>query len=211
MPEGDVHVDAPQDASPEEVIDAMKRRARWIWQQLEEQRERRRHVLPREYVSGESHFYLGKRYLLKVIKNSNDAGSVRLWRGRLEVTVRLHDVHAVRQLLDDWYRHRAEEVFARCIADIAQRATWLKSTPDFRLRSMRTRWGSCSPKGVLLLNPQLIKAPRACIDYVISHELCHLKEHNHSAAYYRLLVTLMPDWEERKRELDGMAELLLNR
>lgn len=75
---------------------------------------------------------------------------------------------------------------------------------------MQKQWGSCSPAGRLLLNPQLIKAPRECIDYVISHELCHLKEHNHSPRYYRLLSQLMPGWKTVKARLDGMAEVLLN-
>jgi len=75
---------------------------------------------------------------------------------------------------------------------------------------MKTQWGSCSPTGAILLNPHLVKAPRECIDYVISHELCHLKEHNHSPRYYRLLSKIMPRWEVVKARLDGMAELLLN-
>ena len=62
-----------------------------------------------------------------------------------------------------------------------------------------------------MLNPQLVKGSTACVDYVFLHELCHTKEHNHCAKYYWLLSALMPDWEHRKAELDGMAELLLNR
>ena len=75
---------------------------------------------------------------------------------------------------------------------------------------MQKQWGSCSPAGVILLNPHLVKAPRDCIDYVISHELCHLREHNHSPRYYRLLAKIIPSWEAMKARLDGMAELLLN-
>jgi hypothetical protein len=75
---------------------------------------------------------------------------------------------------------------------------------------MQKQWGSCSPQGHILLNPHLVKAPRECIDYVIIHELCHLKEHNHSPEFYRLLCLQMPDWKQVKAKLDGMAELLLN-
>lgn len=76
---------------------------------------------------------------------------------------------------------------------------------------MRTQWGSCSPKGEVLLNPYLVKAPKVCIEYVVAHELCHLKEHNHSERFYRQLGRVLPDWTMRKAELDNMAELLLNR
>lgn len=211
LPEGTVQVDAPEDVALEDIVRAVGKRARWIWQQLEAWRERMQFVLPREYVSGESHLYLGKRYVLKVIVSKDADPAVKLLGGRLEVMTGSRAPEVVRSLLDVWYRQRAGEVFERRIAELSSRISWLKTTPAFRLRNMRTQWGSCSPKGVLLLNPNLVKAPRSCVDYVVSHELCHLKEHNHSAGYYRLLGKLMPDWEGRKRELDEMAEILLNR
>jgi|SRR5450830_49563 len=211
LPDGSVVVDAPDSSEPQEVVAAVHHRARWIWQQLKAHQERMRHVLPREYVSGESCFYLGKRYTLKVKVSADAAGEVKLLRGKLEVTTGRRDPDAVRRLLDAWYRKRAEEVFARRLPEVADGLRWLKDIPSFRLLNMRTQWGSCSPGGTLCLNPQLVKAPRSCIDYVIGHELCHLKVHNHSLAYYRLLAALMPDWELRKQELDGMAETLLNR
>jgi predicted metal-dependent hydrolase len=168
-------------------------------------------VLPRDYVSGETHFYLGKRYLLKVIVDKSGAQRVKLLRGRLEVTARSRERDEICALLGNWYRQRAEQVFARRIAECGSNLRWLRTLPSFRLMTMRARWGSCSPAGELLLNPQLVKAPRHCIDYVIYHELCHLKEHNHGPGYYRLLAELLPDWAQRKAELDNMAEMLLNR
>ena len=75
------------------------------------------------------------------------------------------------------------------------------------LVQMAKRWGSCSRAGRILLNPELVTAPKDCIDYVIVHELCHLKEHNHSPAYYRLLDRVMPSWQERKRRLDQTVEV----
>lgn len=211
LPDGSVQVDAPEGATTSEVLVAVRRRARWIWQRLSEHRARIKHVLPRAYVSGESHFYLGKRYCLKVNFNMSEPQGVKLLRGRLEITTQSKDRDDIRKLLDSWYRHRAEEVFARRVSECAPHARWLKSLPVFRLRNMRTQWGSCSPKGELLLNPQLVKAPRHCIDYVIFHELCHLKEHNHSPHYYRILSGLLPDWERHKTELDNLAETLLSR
>lgn len=210
-PDGKVKVDAPASAAPSEVVKAVHQRARWIWQQLQAQHERRRHVLPREYVSGESHFYLGRRHVLKLLVEQDAAPSVRLLRGRFEVTVDSPSPEVVRDLLDAWYRERARDVFARSLAEQSPRLPWLREVPSIRLQTMRTRWGSCSPGGELRLNPQLVKAPRACVDYVMCHELCHLKEHHHGPAFYRLLQSVLPDWQERKRELDDLAELLLNR
>lgn len=209
-PDGMVSVDAPEGTAADEVVTAVRRRVRWVWLRLRACRERARHVLPREYVSGESHFYLGRRHLLKVIADTEQAG-VKLLRGKLEVRVRERKAAKVRALLDTWYRQRAQEVFVRRIAGCAARAAWVRKVPAFRLLTMRTQWGSCSPHGELLLNPQLVKAPGPCIDYVIFHELCHLKEHNHSERFYALLHRLMPDWEKWKAELDERAEHLLIR
>ena len=210
LPNGTVQVDAPVDTDLNEVVAAVRRRARWIWLRLHDHSERTKHVLPREYVSGESHFYLGKRYVLKVIYHPTAPQSVKLLRGQLEIRTLSRDVDKVRALLDAWYRQRAEDVFTRRLADCAAQVQWLKADPGFRLLMMKTQWGSCSPKGGLLLNPLLVKAPGHCVDYVIFHELCHLKEHNHSSRFYELLGGLLPDWEERKAELDGLADQLLN-
>jgi predicted metal-dependent hydrolase len=184
------------------------KRAGWIKHHVDEFRRQREQALPRGYVSGESLFYLGRRYQLKVRDVSTPG--VKLLRGQICVETRSRTAEDVKKLLVAWYRNRASEVFARRFGDVADQANWLRKPPAWRLVRMKTQWGSCSPNGTILLNPHLIKAPRQCIDYLISHELCHLKEHNHSPRYYRLLSKLMPRREGVKARLDGMAELLLN-
>lgn len=210
LPNGCVQVDAPEGTAIAEVLVAVRKRARWIWLRVQEYSARNRHVLPREYVSGESHFYLGKRYSLKVIVDKNAKSEVKLLGGRLEVRTLTKDKASIKKHLDKWYRSRAEEVFLRRLRECASNTSWLRHLPTMRLRKMRTQWGSCSPSGELLLNPQLVKAPRSCIDYVIFHEICHLKESNHSPAYYKLLGKYLPDYARRKQELDDLADALLN-
>ncbi len=101
-------------------------------------------------------------------------------------------------------------MFAARLDRIASELRWVRQLPPLRLRAMRVQWGSCSPGGRLTLNPHLVRAPRECIDYVLLHELCHLKEHNHSARFYRLLDAHMPSWRAVKARLDGLAEVVLN-
>jgi hypothetical protein len=149
--------------------------------------------------------------MLKVQPGRGNQRGVRLWRGRLEITTAKRDALTVRSMLEAWYRERAKEVFGRVIADMSLRVGLRPPPPPFRLLSMRTQWGSCSPKGEVLLNTHLVKAPKSCIEYVVAHELSHLKEHNHSERFYRQLDHALPDWVERKAELDNLAELLLNR
>ena len=79
-----------------------------------------------------------------------------------------------------------------------------------RLRKMKRTWGSCTARGMITLNPHLIRAPRLCIDYVIAHELCHLQEMNHSKAFYALQESLYPAWREAKAQLRARSHIYLH-
>lgn len=209
-PNGSVQVDAPSGVANAAVKEAVQKRARWVITQLEQLREQQREVLPRRYVSGESHFYQGRRYPLKIVQTQGKP-RVALWRGQLGIFTPDRSPRMVKTLLWQWYRTHARDTFERRIGVLAQQVSWLPGQrPPLTLRTMKKRWGSCSPRGQIVLNPHLVKAPRDCIDYVIVHELCHLKEHNHSPQFYQSLSRLMPDWKAVKARLDGMAELLLN-
>lgn len=208
-PDCRVVVSAPEDATSETVLYAVKQRGRWIYEQLREFRQQLEHVTLRKYISGESHYYLGKQYLLKVHVEPNQVQGVKLLRGKLEVSVRASDATRVKSLLIDWYKIRAREVFARRLDVLLEQALWVQERPPIRILTMQTQWGSCSPNGRITLNPHLVKAPRDCIDYVILHELCHIAEHNHSERFYRLLSQVMPNWEKTKERLDGLASRIL--
>lgn len=209
-PDGRVLVDGPENTSDQQIKTAVARRARWIHGHLAAIRLRRAHVLPREYVSGESLLYLGRRYLLKVVTKGESPAAVRLQGGYIEVAVPARNPKAIREALDHWYRGRARLVFGERLEAMALSLHWIRTTPAMRLQIMKVQWGSCSPAGRLTLNPHLVKAPRECIDYVLLHELCHLKEHNHSQKFYRLLEQYLPRWRRRKERLDELADLVLN-
>ena len=154
--------------------------------------------------------YLGRRYRLKVIPaNAADAG-VKLCGSRLEVRSTEPAPALIREAMEAWYRARARAVFAQSTDDMLTTLRWKPAPPPMRLQAMKTQWGSCSPAGRLTVNPWLVKAPRDCIDYVILHELCHLKEHNHSRRFFKLLDRHMPSWRQRKARLDELAEVILN-
>lgn len=205
-PDAHVLVDAPDTASLADVLAAVKKRARWISQHVCTARARRAHVLPRDYVSGESLHYLGRRYRLKVIVNAEAAIEARMRGAFITVTAPEHAPSTVKSALDAWYRQRARELFADRLAAVAAPLRWVKQLPQTRLQFMTVQWGSCSPGGRITLNPLLVKAPRECIDYVLLHELCHLLHHNHSPKFYKTLDRHMPHWRVIKEKLDGMAE-----
>lgn len=206
-------ITAPIDAECAEIHEAVMKRAKWIVDALQEFHTQQEYVQSKHYVSGEMQFYLGRRYVLKVVEDSEHASSVKMTRGKLLVTLTMFNENKadlVKALVKKWYAVRAQQVFHQRLSELLPQATWVKGIPSFRIMSMQKQWGSCSAKGNLMLNPHLIKTPKECIDYVILHELCHIAEHNHSERFWRLLTQVMPNWKEVKSKLDGMAELYLN-
>ncbi len=212
-PDCRIAVTAPEAAEKAAIHDAVIQRAPWIWKALTEFRSHWEFVQTKHYVSGEMLFYLGHRYVLKVVEDNDAASNVKMLRGKLLVTLNHFDEHKqekVKALVWSWYRQRAERVFRERLIALLPQTSWVEGVPPFRVLSMQKQWGSCSAKGTLMLNPHLIKAPKEYIDYVILHELCHIAEHNHSERFWRLLTSVMPNWKEVKKKLDGMAELYLN-
>lgn len=208
-PNGMVEVETPENATLSQAKQALLQRAGWVARHLGDIEDRQAAKREREYVSGETIFYLGRRHVLKVIPAS-DQQYVKMVRGQLQVTTLDTSPKAIKSRLTRWYRKRAREVFAGRLLAVSARLPWIEATPPWSMRVMATQWGSCSPAGKVLLNPHLVKTPTLCIDYVILHELCHLQEHNHSANFYRLLKRVMPDWEKAKTRLDALSELYLN-
>jgi predicted metal-dependent hydrolase len=159
---------------------------------------------PRCYVSGETHRYLGRQYRLRVVEGPEESAKLRgkfIW----VETARKADSGGVRRLVEGWYVFHAKVRFSRSLAECLARFHGRVGTPQLRLRRMPKRWGSWTHRGVIYLNPELILAPPSCIDYVVTHELCHLAHGHHGPAFYGLLQRVMPDWVERKERLERAA------
>lgn len=208
-PNGSVVVDAPLTASDEAIATKVKKRASWIFKQQLQFAAYPRELPQRRYVSGESVRYLGRQYRLRVKQASVE--QVKLLHGHLIVDVAdAANREKVKSLVQTWLRARADAVFSEryfvCLK-LVDKLRIKPLQPGFQLRLMPTRWGSCTQSGKIILNPELIAAPKECIDYVITHELCHLKERNHSQAFYKLLASVMKDWEARKTKLNQLVEV----
>lgn len=209
-PDGTVLVDAPPGSTDEAVQHAVQKRARWITANVTEAVQRFAHVRPREYVSGEQVLYLGRRYLLKVIIAGKPSKSAKLRGNRLEVESRAGDPDDIMGRVRGWYRSKARDYLARRLDELSARLPWVDTTPRFKLLEMTRQWGSCSSTGQIILNPNLIKAPRACVDYVVIHELAHLVHHNHGPEFFRVLEREVPNWRAEKLTLDNMVERIFN-
>lgn len=207
-PDGKVMVEVPPECPLAKVKMAVQKRARWIFQNQDSAKLNIGQPLPREYVSGETHFYLGRRHPIRVRVGRSET-TVKLIRGIIQIQVPMPDRILVKRRLKQWYTNHACSYLKSRVEALFEQFDWLSEIPEVKLRPMKMQWGSCSPMGSININPALIKAPRHCIDYVLIHEICHLKEHNHSKKFYNLLNFHCPDWLKTKTQLDNLAELLL--
>jgi len=205
FPDLAVRVKVPNGKSLVQIKARVERRAAWIARQL--QHFRRCPPVPprRRYVSGETHVFLGRQYRLKIHAAENNA--VKLVGRYLQVcTPAPRSAHLVRTLVENWYREHAKELLHRRVQQCHEHVKRFGiPLPTARIQKMQQRWGSCTRTANIILNTELIKAPSQCIDYVIVHELCHLRVHGHNDSFFRLLTTCMPDWKRRKERLDSLV------
>lgn len=203
-PDTSVLVTAPHGADLEAVKTKVRQRAVWIRRQRRFFERFLPPMPPRRYVGGETHRYLGRQYRLKVVEGAK--GSVKL-KGRFIWVETPHrsDTDRVRRMVEAWYLEHARAAFARslesCLPGLHGRVS---GTPRLHLRRMPKRWGSWTRRGAIYLNPELVRAPASCIDFVVTHELCHLVHGNHGKEFYALLRKTMPDWESRKARLESI-------
>ena len=205
-PDMTVEVIAPRKATAQAIKEAVMKKAAWIARKLDHVESFHPLPAPRKYVSGETIVYLGRQYRLKVVKGASAPARLR---GRyLWAYVARKDRETVKHAVDTWYATRAHDAFKRyaekCMAIASRHGV---PEPTIVIRAMRRRWGSCAPSGRITLNTQLVEAPAHCIEYVIMHELCHLKHHNHSKAFYSLLTRCQPNWRHRKQTLDRIRPM----
>ena len=208
-PDLSIEVKAPLECDLNKIFDKVRKRGNWIVKQQNFFKQFLPLQPPRRFISGETHRYLGRQYRLKVIESQET--EVKMTGGYIKVFIKdTKDFTQVKKLVDKWYRIRAEKIFSSLMQELNPIMNKLNiSTPLFKIRYMKTRWGSCSRNGNITLNSELIKAPKSCIKYVIIHELCHLKEYQHTRRFYALLEDCMPLWKKEKKHLDKMADLIL--
>lgn len=207
-PDLEVLVKAPVDTAVDVIKERLRKKAPWIIRQLSFFLSFQPRLTDRKFIGGETHLYLGKQYRLKVISDESEVISegVKLKGQFLEVHTRNKD--KVRQLVEEWYLAKAKERFHQLSKPLFE--AFIKrndiENADYNLsiRQMPTRWGSCTAKGRIILNPELIKAPKACIEYVIVHELCHLIHHDHTQRFLDLQTREMPEWEKWKSKLERL-------
>ncbi|MGE3728179.1 MAG: M48 family metallopeptidase [Candidatus Sericytochromatia bacterium] len=198
-----VTASVPLNVEQEKIALRLQRRARWIGKQVRYFEQFLPQTPPRRYLSGETHYYLGRQYRLKI--ELSPVSEVKLVRGYFLIQVPdPSDAEKVKQVLDLWYLSHFKHLIEKRLSLYWPRFEKLKAKrPVFRYRQMTRSWGSCSSKGIISFNLELSRMSLDCIDYVLVHELCHLLCPNHNDPFYRLMNRAMPDWKKRKEKLEG--------
>lgn len=202
-----VSVIAPLGQKLAEVQKQIQKKASWIVKQQKYYEQFLPRQPERQYVSGETHYYLGRQYRLRIIRSK--AETVKL-KGKFFIvkSMRRENPEYIMGLVDAWYQAHARKIVEQKAAEYLENLPELKMAPPrIVIKRMKKRWGSCSTNGTIHINLDIFRVPMSCIEYVIIHELCHLKIHNHGSQFYKLLTSCMPDWQERKARLDAFAIL----
>ena len=200
-PNMEILVKAPEGTPQERIEEKLEKRANWILKQQSYFLRFYPKMPEKQYRGGESHLYLGRQYRLRAsIAKKNEVH----FTGK-EIQVYHTPKSTTKSVLINWYRQRAKAKFAEIAEPWIQRFGQYGVQPGgLFVQEMPTRWGSCTAKGKIILNPELIKAPKACIEYVVIHELCHLIHKHHTQKFFQLQSTLMPDWEKWKNKLEAL-------
>jgi predicted metal-dependent hydrolase len=174
----------------------------WIKKQQQKFREQVREA-PREYLNKEGHYYLGKRYLMKVVVNDVPP-FVKVKHDTIKLNVRPDtDSFKRQEIMELWYREQLRTVAMPVIAK------WEKvmcvSLNELGIRKMKTKWGTCNREVKRIwLNTELAKKPFHCIEYIIVHELVHLLERNHNSNFVAYMDRFLPEWKQLKSELNQL-------
>ncbi len=195
-------VKAPVEADDARIEKFLKKKWFWLQQQINFFNKFQRKIEEKEYVSGESFLFLGRQYQL-IIKEARE-NKIALSRGKitLHTSMFVDDKEYSRLLVTRWYRQETKKIFNERFEEVTKLFKY-KKTPSLGIRKMDKRWGSFLNNDKIFLNPRLIGASKDCIDYVICHELCHIKYRDHDAKFFKLLGQKYPGWEKIKDKLEN--------
>ncbi len=205
--DGAVSVVVPRELLCERISKLLSDKSSWIKQKLQQQREAQP-VSAKQFVSGEAFSYLGRNYRLKV--ECGPFAPIKLVEGRLTAVLPDGVPHAymLRNALIRWYKHQAESKLKQKVKRYAEVIGVQPAAVG--IKTFKNRWGSCNASGRIDFNWRIVMAPNRIVDYVVVHELCHLKQHDHSPKFWKAVETVMPDYAECKawlRENAGRLEV----
>ena len=202
-PQGRVTISAPLRMNLETIRLFSIAKLGWIRKQQTKIKSQKREA-PREYITRESHYYLGQRYLLQVIEQ-NTAPHVVLKHGTIELYIRKSSsVTQRKEILQGWYRQQLKILVPQYIAMLEKKMNVKVS--ELRIKTMKTRWGTCNTKAKRIwLNTELAKKPIEHVEYILTHEMTHLLERKHNEKFIAYMDKFLPKWKHLKEDLNRSA------
>lgn len=199
-PTGRARISAPFRINPDTIRVFAISKLAWIKRQQAKLKTQEREA-PREFLNRESHYFNGKRYLLKVIEQ-DAVPRVELKHSIIELYVRPQTGREKKKnLLDEWYRSQLKALLPRLIAEWEKKMN--VKVNEFGIKKMKTKWGTCNRKAKRIwLNLELAKKPSECLEYIVVHEMTHLLERNHNDRFISLMNEFLPKWSFFKEELN---------
>lgn len=201
-PEGQVRVAVPKHVTDDNVRLAVVSKLGWIKRQQQDFLDQPRQS-ERKYVSGECHYYQGRRYRLEVIEDTKKPSIKLLKSGKLKMFVKSNaSVQNKENLLNDWYRTELKKV----VPSLLEKWQPLvgKQASFWGIKKMKTKWGSCNTEhNRIWLNLELAKKPIECLEYILVHELVHLHERKHNERFRTILEKVLPNWRARQHLLNS--------
>lgn len=200
-PDGRVHVSAPENYSDERIkLFVLKK---WVWL-VQKRKETVSYTMqpPRDYISGEAHYFKGNLYRLKVVRDNTCFHHVELQGDYMVVYVYERTTKEnIANLLGAWYKEQLAPTIRQLVSK------WEKilgvEVSEWTILQMQSSWGKCHPNsGKVMFNLQLAQKPLVCIEYVVAHELVHLIEKNHTDRFRHILGVYLPGWQKIKDQLN---------
>lgn len=201
-PTGRVRIAAPARMDLETIRMFAISKLSWIKKQQAKLQGQEREA-PREFTGSESHYYLGKRYLLKVIE-TDDKPSVAIKHNKLVLQVKPNSDKQQKQiLLQEWYRNQLKTLVPKYISKWEDKMQ--VKIDEFGIKKMKTKWGTCNREAKRIwINLELAKKPLECLEYIVVHEMVHLLERNHNDRFIAYMNKFLPQWRHYKEELNRL-------
>jgi len=194
QPDGQLIIRAPKRATKRQINALIKKHADWIAKKQAEALEAQENFAPHQFAEGEEFYFLGEKYALRFVKN---AKSELILEGDFQMKSSARE--NAEGVFEHWYKKEARQIFSERVAFYAEE--YGVEYAKLKLSSAKRRWGSCSARGNINLTWRLVMAPLEIVDYVVVHELSHLREHNHSKAFWAQVEAILPDYKERRKWL----------
>lgn len=200
-PDNGVVVRAPKSVSLQKIDSFVGEKSEWIRKHLNAYSNSIRINYGKKYKDGELHYFMGKEHVLRII--SSPKYYIKKSEGIIEAGLPdTGNTMIIKAMLDKWYRRMALLHFSQLFENILIKYERYHFNPsELVVRPSRSRWGSCSSKGTISISSELIKLDEKFYEYIITHELCHLRHHDHGKGFYMLLEEILPDYKAVRKEL----------